>query len=59
VAIQQRVTNNFLFTFSTDVSQPGYEVVQGDYQISKRWSVGASRDQLGGVTVDARLHTHF
>jgi translocation and assembly module TamB len=59
IAIQQRVTKNFLFTFSTDVSQPGSEVVQGEYQISKRWSVSATRDQVGGVAVDGRLHTRF
>jgi translocation and assembly module TamB len=59
IAIQQRVTRNFLFTFSTDVSQPGSEVVQGEYQISKRWSVSASRDQVGGVSVNGRLHTRF
>ena len=59
IAVQQRVTKNFLFTFSTDVSEPGSEVVQGDYQINKRWSVSATRDQVGGVAVDGRLHTRF
>jgi translocation and assembly module TamB len=59
IAIQQRVTKNFLFTFSTDVSQPGSEVVQGDYQINKRWSVSATRDQVGGIAVDGRIHTKF
>jgi translocation and assembly module TamB len=59
VAIQQRVTKNLLFTFSTDVSQPGSEMVQGEYQINKRWSVSAERDQLGGVSVDGRFHTRF
>lgn len=59
IALQQRVTKNFLFTFSTDVSQPGSEVVQGDYQINKRWSVSATRDQVGGVSVDGKLHTRF
>jgi translocation and assembly module TamB len=59
VALQQRVTKNFLFTFSTDVSQPGNELVQGEYQINKRWSVSVTRDQLGGVSVDGRLHTKF
>jgi len=59
VAIQQRVTKNFLFTFSTDVSQPGAETVGGDYQINKRWSVSVSRDPLGGVSVDGRYHTKF
>jgi len=59
VAIQQRVTKNFLFTFSTDVSQPGAETVGGDYQINKRWSVSASRNPLGGISVDGRYHTKF
>lgn len=59
IALQQRVSKNFLFTFSTDVSQPGQELVQGDYQINKRWSVNVTRDQLGGVTVAGHLHTKF
>jgi translocation and assembly module TamB len=59
VAIQQRVTKNFLFTFSTDVSQPGNEVVQGNYQINKRWSVSVARDQAGGVSINGRFHTKF
>lgn len=59
IALQQRVTKNLLFTFSTDVSQPGTEVVQGDYQINKRWSVSVARDETGGVSVDGRYHTKF
>ncbi len=59
VAIQQRVTKNLLFSFSTDLSQPGGEIVQGEYQINKRWSVTMQRDQLGGVSVDGRYHTRF
>jgi translocation and assembly module TamB len=59
IALQQRVTKNFLFTFSTDVSQPGSEMVQGDYRINRRWSVSVERDQLGGVSVSGRYHTQF
>jgi translocation and assembly module TamB len=59
IAVQQRVTKNFLFTFSTDVSQPGTEIVEGDYQINKRWSVSVARDETGGVAVDGRFHTKF
>ena len=59
VAIQQRVTKNFLFTFSTDLSQPGTEVVQGDYQVNKRWSVSVTRDEVGGVSVGGKYHTKF
>jgi translocation and assembly module TamB len=59
VAIQQRVTKDFLFTFSTDLSQPGSEIVQGDYQINKRWSVSVARDEVGGVSVGGKYHTKF
>jgi translocation and assembly module TamB len=59
IALQQRVTRNFLFSFSTDVSQPGGEIVQGEYQFNKRWSVSVTRDQVGGIAVDGRLHTSF
>ena len=59
VAIQQRVTKNFLFTFSTDLSQPGTEIVQGDYQVNKRWSVSLTRDEVGGISVDGKYPTKF
>ncbi len=59
IAIQQRVTKNLLFSFSTDVSEPGSEIVQGEYQINKRWSVSVQRDQLGGVAVDGKFHKQF
>ena len=59
VAFQQRVSKNLLFSFSTDVSQPGSEIVQGEYQINKRWSVSMERDQLGGVSVDGKYHKKF
>ena len=59
VGIQQRVSKKFLFTFSTDVSQPGSEIVQGEYQINQRWSTTVTRDQLGGVSIDGKYHKRF
>ncbi|HVI80400.1 MAG TPA: translocation/assembly module TamB domain-containing protein, partial [Candidatus Acidoferrum sp.] len=59
IAIQQRVSKDLLFSFSTDVSQPGSEIVQGEYQINRRWSVTVQRDQLGGVSIDGRYHKRF
>jgi translocation and assembly module TamB len=59
IALQQRVTRNFLFTFSTDVSNPQDDIVQGEYQLSKHWSVAASRDQYGGVAFDGKYRTVF
>jgi len=59
IGIQKRVTRDFLFTFSTDVTQPQSEVVQGEYQFSRRWSVSVVRNQNGGVAVDGRFRTNF
>jgi translocation and assembly module TamB len=59
VGIQKRVTKNFTFTFSTDVTQPQSEIVQGEYQLTKRWSVNVVRDQSGGFSMDGRFHTNF
>jgi translocation and assembly module TamB len=59
IALQQRVSKNFVFTFSTDVAQPQGEIIQGDYQITKRWSVSAERDEYGGFTAEGRFHTNF
>jgi translocation and assembly module TamB len=59
IGIQKRVTKNFTFTFSTDVTQPQNEIVQGEYQLNKRWSVSATREQTGGFAVDGRYHTNF
>jgi len=59
ISLQQRVSKNLLFSFSTDVSQPGSEIVQGEYKITKRWSASITRDQLGGLAVDGKYHTRF
>jgi hypothetical protein len=34
-------------------------LIQGDYQINKRWSVSMARDQVGGVCVNGTYHTKF
>ncbi|MGH9530286.1 MAG: translocation/assembly module TamB domain-containing protein, partial [Terriglobales bacterium] len=59
IAVQQRLSKNFFFTFSTDVTQPQSEIIQGEYQLSKRWSVSVNRDVSGGVAVDGKFHTNF
>jgi translocation and assembly module TamB len=59
LGIQKRVTKSFIFTFSTDVTQPQNEIVQGEYQLNKRWSVSVVRNESGGFAVDGRFHTNF
>jgi len=52
ITIRQRVTGNFFVTFSTNVATTQDQVIQGQYQVSPRVSVSATRDQNGGFAVD-------
>jgi translocation and assembly module TamB len=59
IAMQKRVTNNFLFTFATDVTSTQREIIQGEYQLNKRWSVSVTRDENGGFAVDGKYHKRY
>ena len=59
LAIQHRVTKDFIFTYATDVTSTQREVIQAEYQISPRWSVTAVRDENGSFAVDFRLRKNF
>jgi hypothetical protein len=57
--MQKRVTNNFLFTFATDVTSTQRELIQGEYQLTKRWSASVTRDENGGFAVDGKFHKRY
>ena len=59
IAIQQRVTKNFFFTFATDVTNAQQDIIQGEYQLNKRWGISANRDENGNIGVMATYHTTF
>jgi translocation and assembly module TamB len=59
IAMQKRVTNNFLFTFATDVTSTQRELIQGEYQLNKRWSASVTRDENGGFAVDGKFHKRY
>ncbi|HXT23820.1 MAG TPA: translocation/assembly module TamB domain-containing protein [Candidatus Eisenbacteria bacterium] len=59
IAMQKRVTNNFLFTFATDVTSTQRELIQGEYQFNKRWSASVTRDENGGFAVDGKYRKRF
>src|SRR5581483_5613306 len=59
IALQKKVTKNFFFTFATDVTSAQREVIQGEYQLTKRWSTSVTRDENGGFAVDGKFHTTF
>src|SRR5258707_4314658 len=56
IAMQKRVTNDFLFTFATDVTSTQRELIQGEYQLTKRWSASVTRDENGGFAGDGKFH---
>jgi translocation and assembly module TamB len=59
IAMQKRVTKNFLFTFATDVTSTQRELIQGEYQFNKHWSASVTRDENGGFAVDGKYHKRY
>jgi hypothetical protein len=59
VAIQERVTKNLFFTFATDVTTTQGQIVQVEYQVTRRYSMSAIRDQTGGYEVQIKAHKTF
>jgi translocation and assembly module TamB len=55
LTIQQRVTGNLFVTFSTNVASTQGQTIQGQYQISPRVAVSATRDPNGGFAVDTLI----
>jgi translocation and assembly module TamB len=55
ITIQQRVTGNLFVTFSTNVATTQSQTIQGQYQISPRVAVSATRDPNGGFAVDTLI----
>ena len=50
VAIQQRVTSKIFVTFATDVTSTDSQVIQLEYQVNRKTSFTAVRDQNGGFS---------
>ena len=59
VAIQQRVTGNILFTFSTNVTTTQNQTVQVEYQPKRQVTISVIRDEYGGYGIDLKLHKVF
>jgi translocation and assembly module TamB len=50
IAVQQRVTSKIFVTFATDVTATNSQVIQLEYQVSRKTSFDAVRDQNGGFS---------
>jgi translocation and assembly module TamB len=55
ITIQQRVTGSLFVTFSSNVASTQNQTIQGQYQISPRLAVSATRDQNGGFGFDTLI----
>jgi translocation and assembly module TamB len=55
ITIQQRVTSNVFVTYSTNVANTQSQTIQGQYQISPRVAVSATRDPNGGFAFDTLI----
>jgi translocation and assembly module TamB len=55
LTIQQRVTGNLFVTFSTNVATTQGQTIQGQYQVSPRVTISATRDPNGGFAVDTLI----
>lgn len=59
IAIKQRVSGSVYVTFATDVTSTQQQQIQVEYKMTPRWSLSATRDQNGGVGVDAKYRKSF
>jgi len=59
LALQQRVTKNMLFTFSTNITNDQEPAVGVEYQATRKYTLSATRDQSGGYQVEVKLHKTF
>jgi len=59
LTIQQRVTGNLFVNFSTNVATTQGQTIQGQYQVSPRVTVSATRDPNGGFALDALIKKSF
>ena len=55
ITIRQQVTGNLFITFSTNVASTQDETIQGEYRLSPRVSVSATRDPNGGFAIDTLI----
>lgn len=59
ITIQQRVTGNLFITFSTNTASTQSEIIQGQYKLSPKVSLSATRDPNGGFAVDTLIKKTF
>jgi hypothetical protein len=53
------VTKNLFFTFTTDLTTTQGDVVQVEYQITKKYALSAVASQNQGYSLEVKMHKKF
>jgi translocation and assembly module TamB len=59
IAVQQHVTSKLFVTFATDVTATQQQAIKVEYQINRRASVSAVRDQNGGFSFETSFRKEW
>lgn len=59
IAIQQRVTSKIFVTYSTDVTATQQQAIKVEYQMNRRTSFSAVRDQNGGFSFETTFRKRW
>jgi translocation and assembly module TamB len=59
IAVQQHVTSKLFVTFATDVTATQQQTVKLEYQINRRTSVNAVREQNGGFSFETSFRKEW
>jgi translocation and assembly module TamB len=59
IGIQQRVTKNLFFTFTTDLTNSNGDVVQVEYQLTSKYALSAVASQNAGYSLEVKMRKKF
>jgi translocation and assembly module TamB len=59
LTLEQPVSPDVTFTYSTNLARTDQQIVRIEWDLSKRWSVVALRDENGAFGVDFQVRKRF
>ncbi|MBI4460398.1 MAG: translocation/assembly module TamB domain-containing protein, partial [Acidobacteria bacterium] len=59
VTLEQQITNNFTILYVTDVTSTRRQIIQGEWTITPRYSLGVIRDENGLIGINLQLKLRF
>lgn len=59
IAIKQKVTSKFFVTYATDVTSTQQQAIEVEYQLNRRVSLSAVRNQNGGFSFETTIRKEW